>query len=106
MDQLGDWLAANVPDRESAAIAHGDFRLGNLIFDAREARVVAILDWELSTIGEPLCDLAFDYVPTSAGGGSGRAGFAGVDIAALGIPSAADYLAAYARRTGRAEVPE
>ncbi len=107
MDQLGDWLAANVPDRESAAIAHGDFRLGNLIFDAREARVVAILDWELSTIGEPLCDLAFNCMTYHLPAGDPvAAGFAGVDIAALGIPSAADYLAAYARRTGRAEVPE
>jgi aminoglycoside phosphotransferase (APT) family kinase protein len=106
MDQLGDWLTANVPDRESAAIAHGDFRLGNLIFDAREARVVAILDWELSTIGEPLCDLAFNCMTYHLPAGDPvAAGFAGVDIAALGIPSAADYLAAYARRTGRAEVP-
>jgi aminoglycoside phosphotransferase (APT) family kinase protein len=107
MDELGDWLAANVPSRESAAIAHGDFRIGNLIFDEREARVVAILDWELSTIGEPLCDLSFNcmtyHLPAAD---PVAAGFAGVDIAALGIPSEADYLAAYARRTGRAEVPD
>ncbi len=107
MDQLGDWLAANVPGRESAAIAHGDFRLGNLIFDEREARVVAILDWELSTIGEPLCDLSFNCMTYHLPAGDPvAAGFTGVDIAAIGIPSEADYLAAYARRTGRAEVPD
>jgi aminoglycoside phosphotransferase (APT) family kinase protein len=107
MDLLGDWLAANVPARESAAIAHGDFRLGNLIFDEREARVVAILDWELSTIGEPLCDLSFNCMTYHLPAGDPvAAGFTGVDIAALGIPSEADYLAAYARRTGRAEVPD
>jgi len=107
MDQLGDWLAANVPERESAAIAHGDFRIGNLIFDEREARVVAILDWELSTIGEPLCDLSFNCMTYHLPAGDPiAAGFAGVDIAALGIPSEADYLAAYARRTGRNDVPD
>jgi aminoglycoside phosphotransferase (APT) family kinase protein len=107
MDQLGEWLAANVPARESAAIAHGDFRIGNLIFDEREARVVAILDWELSTIGHPLCDLAYNCMTYHLPGGDAvAAGFAGVDIASLGIPSEADYLAAYARRTGRADVPD
>jgi aminoglycoside phosphotransferase (APT) family kinase protein len=107
MDQLGDWLATHVPDRESAAITHGDFRIGNLIFDEREPRVVAILDWELSTIGEPLCDLSFNCMTYHLPAGDPvAAGFAGVNIAALGIPSEADYLAAYARRTGRAEVPD
>ena len=107
MDHLGEWLAANVPAGESAAIAHGDFRIGNLIFDEREARVVAILDWELSTIGHPLCDLAYNCMTYHLPAGDAvAAGFAGVDIASLGISSEADYLAAYARRTGRADVPD
>jgi aminoglycoside phosphotransferase (APT) family kinase protein len=107
MDQLANWLAANVPARETAAIAHGDFRIGNLIFDASEARVVAILDWELSTIGDPLCDLAYNCMTYHLQAGDPvAAGFLGAGSAALGIPSEADYLAAYAVRTGRADVPD
>ena len=107
MDQLGNWLAANVPTDESAAIAHGDFRIGNLIFDEREARVVAILDWELSTIGHPLCDLAFNCMTYHLPAGHPiAAGFVGVETDVLGIPFEADYVAAYARRTGRADVPD
>ncbi len=106
MVQLGEWLAAHVPADESAAIAHGDFRIGNLIFDEQEPRVVAILDWELSTIGHPLCDLAYNcmtyHLPV---GHPIAAGFAGADLGALGVPSEREYLEAYARRTGRAEVP-
>ena len=107
MDQLGDWLVAHVPARESAAIAHGDFRIGNLIFDEREARVVAILDWELSTIGEPLCDLSFNCMTYHLPAGDPvAAGFTGVDIAALGKPSETDNQAAYAPRTGHAGNPD
>jgi aminoglycoside phosphotransferase (APT) family kinase protein len=107
MDQLANWLAANVPARETAAIAHGDFRIGNLIFDAGEARVVAILDWELSTIGDPLCDLAYNCMTYHLQAGDPvAAGFVGAGSAALGIPSETDYLAAYAERTGRTDVPD
>lgn len=107
MDRLADWLAANIPDDDSASIVHGDYRLGNLIFDEQEARVVAILDWELSTIGHPLCDLAFNAMSYHLPVGHAVApGFVGADIAGLGIPSEQDYVEAYARRTGRATVPD
>lgn len=106
MDRLGEWLLANVPSDESTAIAHGDYRIGNLIFHETEPRVVAILDWELSTLGHPLCDLAYNcmcyYLPA---GHQIAAGFVGADHEALGIPSESAYLAAYARRTGRAAIP-
>jgi aminoglycoside phosphotransferase (APT) family kinase protein len=107
MDRLGEWLSANVPAAEDAAIAHGDFRIGNLIFDEHESRVVAILDWELSTIGHPLCDLAYNCMTYHLPAGHAvAAGFLGADRASLGIPSEPGYLEAYARRTGRPEVPD
>lgn len=101
LDALRQWLTAHIPDDEQAAIAHGDFRIGNLIFHATEPRVVATLDWELSTIGHPLSDLAFNCMTYHLPAGHPiSAGFAGADIQALGIPSEPDYLAAYASRTG------
>jgi aminoglycoside phosphotransferase (APT) family kinase protein len=107
MDDLGAWLAANVPPEDATAIAHGDFRIGNLIFHEREDRVVAILDWELSTLGHPLCDLAYNCMTYHLPAGHPvAAGFAGADRDSLGIPSEPEYLAAYARRTGRREVPD
>lgn len=106
MESLMAWLPAHLPADQAAAIVHGDFRLGNLIFDADKPRVVAVLDWELSTIGHPLADLAFNcmtyHLPASD---AVAPGFVGVDIAGLGIPAEADYVAAYARRTGFDAVP-
>lgn len=102
MRQLRSWLEAKLPPDDAAGIVHGDFRIGNLVFDERRPAVVAVLDWELATIGHPYSDLAFNcmtyHLPL---GHPVAAGFVGADITALGIPSAADYLAAYAARTGR-----
>lgn len=104
LDRLADWLASNLPlDDGQAAIAHGDFRLGNLLFHPTEPRVVAILDWELSTLGHPLADLGFcsmawHTTPDEYGG------IRGLDLAALGIPNQTDFLARYyaeAPATGR-----
>jgi len=95
LDRLADWLAAHLPrDDGRVAIAHGDFRLGNLLFHPVEPRVVAILDWELSTLGHPLADVGFccmtwHTVPDEYGG------IRGLDLAALGIPTQADFLARY-----------
>lgn len=102
MDALRLWLGAHIPDDEQSAIAHGDFRIGNLIFHATEPRVMAILDWELSTIGHPMSDLAFNCMTYHLPAGHPiSAGFVGADIQALGIPSEESYLGAYAGRTGR-----
>ena len=102
MERLSTWLAANMPAGEAVAIAHGDYRLQNLVLHEREPRVIAVLDWELSTLGSPIADLAFTcmtyHLPTND---SIARGFVGTDIAALGIPSEEDYLAAYCRRTNR-----
>lgn len=102
MDTLMDWLPRNVPDDSSTAIVHGDYRIENLVFDRHEARVIAVLDWELATIGHPLCDLAFNVMTYHLPSGSDIAyGFLGVDIAPLGIPPEADYVTSYCRRTHR-----
>lgn len=107
MDRLIEWLPAHVPADDGVSVAHGDFRLGNLIFDADEPRVIAVLDWELATLGHPLADLAYNAMPYHLPAGvPGFPGIAGLDLAALGIPSQADYLAAYCRRTGRDGVPD
>lgn len=102
MDRLIEWLPEHVPGQDESAIAHGDFRLGNLITHPREPRIIAVLDWELSTLGHPLGDLAwsclgYHYPPEMADTNS----LAGVDLKAFGIPSEDEYVAAYCRRTGR-----
>ncbi len=101
MESLIAWLEAHVPDDETAAIAHGDFRIGNLIFDSYAPRVVAVLDWELSTIGHPIGDLAFNCMTYYLQAGHPvAAGFVGANIAEMGIPAEAEYIASYGRRTG------
>lgn len=99
---LGDWLRAHAPPADQCSIAHGDYRIGNLIFHEHEPRVVAVLDWELTTLGHPLADLAYNCMSYRLPAGHAIApGFVGADIASLGIPSEAEYVAGYARRTGR-----
>ncbi|WP_324749831.1 phosphotransferase [Sphingomonas sp. LY54] len=105
MDRLVEWLPQNIPaDEEVARIIHGDFRCDNMIFHPTEPRVLAVLDWELSTLGHPLADFAYHLMvyrmPASM-----TTGLAGVDLRALNIPSEADYVAAYCRRTGREGIP-
>jgi aminoglycoside phosphotransferase (APT) family kinase protein len=101
MVRLRDWLEAHIPNDERAAITHGDYRLGNLIFAADGPRIAAVLDWELSTIGHPLSDLAFNCMTYHLPAGHPISpGFVGADLAVLGIPSEAAYLDAYARRCG------
>jgi len=95
LDRLSDWLAANLPaDDGHVAIAHGDFRLGNLMFHPSEPRVVAILDWELSTLGHPLADLGFCSMPWVTAPDE-YGGILGLDHAALGIPGREEFTARY-----------
>jgi aminoglycoside phosphotransferase (APT) family kinase protein len=101
MDRLVDWLPANLPpDEPQPRVIHGDFRCDNMIFHATEPRVLAVLDWELSTLGHPLADFTYHLMmyrmPANI-----TTGLVGQDIAALNIPSEADYVAAYCARTGR-----
>ncbi len=105
MDELIRWLPANVPAGESTTIAHGDFRLENLMYHPLEPRVVGVLDWELATLGHPLADVAYNCMiwhldPATPNLG----GLAGRDLAALGIPSEAEYLASYAASAGHGRI--
>ena len=103
MDQLMAWLPANMPesarDESKLSIVHGDYRLDNVMFAADGPQAIAVLDWELSTLGHPLADFSYHcmawHIPTSLGRGIG-----GLDLAALGIPSEAEYLRRYCERTG------
>jgi aminoglycoside phosphotransferase (APT) family kinase protein len=105
MEALKRWLPANIPADDETRINHGDYRLGNTIVHPTEPRIVAVLDWELSTLGHPLADLAYNCMMYHFGEGFGASGgYAGMDLGALGLPSEQDYVAAYARRTGRREI--
>jgi aminoglycoside phosphotransferase (APT) family kinase protein len=99
LDALLAWLAAHVPADEQSGLVHGDFRLGNLIFHPTEPRVVAVLDWELSTLGHPLADVAYNACAWRTLPGE-YGGLRGLDLAALGIPGEQEYLAHYYRARG------
>ncbi|MGN6529287.1 MAG: phosphotransferase [Burkholderiaceae bacterium] len=106
MDRLIDWLPGHMPasalDESQVAIAHGDFRMDNLIFHPTEPRVLAVLDWELSTLGHPLGDFSYHCMAWHIPPGTFR-GIGGLDHAALGIPAERDYVRRYCERTGRAD---
>ena len=107
MDRLIEWLGQNIPADDETTIAHGDYRIENLIFHPTEPRVVAVLDWELSTLGHPLGDLAWTSRAYHCPPGiDGVSSFQGVDLKALGIPSEEEFVAAYCRRVGRPSVPD
>jgi len=105
MNNLIEWLPANIPDDEATTLVHGDFRLDNLIFHPTEPRVLAVIDWELSTLGHPLSDLAYtcmlyDVVLPKIGG------LAGVDFDETGIPSEDAFVSRYCELVGRDGVPD
>jgi aminoglycoside phosphotransferase (APT) family kinase protein len=107
MDRLIQWLRENIPLDEATTVVHGDYRLENTIFHPTEPRVLAVLDWELSTLGHPLADLAYNCISYHLPHGeiSGY-GYRGLNLAELGIPSETEYVANYCRRTGREVVPD
>ena len=100
MDKLIAWLPKNIPPETGTAVVHGDFRLDNAIFHPREPRILAVLDWELSTLGDPLADFAYHCMSWHIPPGQFR-GIAGLDLAQLGIPGEHEYIRAYCERTGR-----
>jgi aminoglycoside phosphotransferase (APT) family kinase protein len=106
MDRLMHWLPAHLPasarDEREVSVVHGDFRLDNLVFHPTEARVVAVLDWELSTLGHPLADFSYHCMSWRIPPGAFR-GIAGLDLADMGIPDETNYIRRYCERTGRAD---
>ncbi|MBX3627343.1 MAG: phosphotransferase [Rhizobacter sp.] len=100
-DKLIEWLPKYIPQGDEVAIVHGDYRFDNVIFHPTEPRILAVLDWELSTLGHPLVDFAYHCMTWRMGGGQGGRGMAGADIQSLGIPSEAEYVKLYMERTGR-----
>lgn len=106
MERLIEWLPAHLADADDASVAvvHGDFRLDNMVFHPTEPRVLAVLDWELSTLGSPLADFAYNLMFWRIPPGLFR-GLGGCDLATLGVPSEDAYVAAYCARTGRGRIP-
>jgi aminoglycoside phosphotransferase (APT) family kinase protein len=103
MEKLLAWLPLNIPPGDETTLVHGDYRIDNLIFAPDEPRMLAVVDWELSTLGHPLADFSYHVMLWRVGAGE-IPGLGGVDLAALGIPTEAEYVAAYCRRTGRAPI--
>jgi aminoglycoside phosphotransferase (APT) family kinase protein len=104
MNALIKWLPAHIPDEDITTIVHGDYRKGNMVFHPTEPRIIAVLDWELCTLGHPFSDVGYNclawHVPEAPHG------IGHLDLKALGIPSERDYIAAYCRRTGRKEIKD
>lgn len=103
MDKLMAWLPAHLPDEPETTIVHGDFRLENLIFHPTEPRVLAVVDWELGTLGAPLSDLAYNCLSYYVAD-DWRGDITTLDYASYGIPSEAEYVARYCQHTGRQEI--
>jgi len=105
MDELMRWLPEHMPDDDGqVALVHGDYRLDNMIFDLTETRILAIVDWELSTLGHPFADLAYQCMQWRLPNTGISKGLADIDRAAIGIPTEAEYVETYCRRTGRAGI--
>jgi aminoglycoside phosphotransferase (APT) family kinase protein len=100
MDRLIEWLPVNIPPGDETSIVHGDFRLDNMVFHPTEPRVLAVLDWELSTLGHPMADFAYHAMAWRLSPREYR-GLRGADLAALGIPAEEEYVQMYLDRTGR-----
>jgi aminoglycoside phosphotransferase (APT) family kinase protein len=104
MDRVIEWLPTHIPPGDETNLVHGDFRIDNMIFHPTQPRVLAVLDWELSTLGHPLADFAYNLMmyrmPPLV-----ITGLVGADLAGLNIPSEADYVRAYCHRTGRHGIP-
>jgi aminoglycoside phosphotransferase (APT) family kinase protein len=102
MEELIAWLAQNQPpDDDRVALVHGDYRLDNLVFHPAEPRIIAVLDWELSTLGHPFADLAYQCMQLRMPANQAATpGLGGLDRFGLGIPSESEYVASYCRRTG------
>jgi aminoglycoside phosphotransferase (APT) family kinase protein len=105
VENLIEWLPRNIPASDETRIVHGDFRIDNVIFHPSAPRILAVLDWELSTLGHPLADFAYHCMTWRMPAGRSR-GLADAPLKELGIPTEEEYVAAYCRRTGQSEIPK
>jgi len=105
MDRLVEWLPENIPADDATSIVHGDFRLDNVIFAVDRPELLAVLDWELSTLGQPLADFAYSCLPYRFSPQS-FSGLLGLDLQSLGIPEEAEFVRRYCERTGRSGLPD
>jgi aminoglycoside phosphotransferase (APT) family kinase protein len=105
MNRLIEWLPKTVPAQERLSIVHGDYRIDNMIFNPDAPEVAAVLDWELSTLGDPLADFTYVLMNWSMPH-EGRSSLGGVDVASLGIPTQAEVVAIYCKETGRDGIPD
>jgi aminoglycoside phosphotransferase (APT) family kinase protein len=103
MDKLMEWLPENIPSEVSSVIVHGDYRLGNMLIHPTEPRVIAVLDWELSTLGDGLADLGY-MCQEYHGDSESPDGLAGADLAALNIPTEDEMVQEYCRHAGRSGI--
>ena len=106
MDRLIDALPQCIPASEETSIFHGDFKMDNMIFHPTQPQVLAVLDWELSTLGDPRADFAYTAMIWRLTPEEYRLGIGGLERQGIGIPTEAEYLAAYCRRTGRSHIDE
>jgi aminoglycoside phosphotransferase (APT) family kinase protein len=108
VDNLIEWLPANLPVGDETSIVHGDYRFDNVIFHPTEPRILAVLDWELSTLGHPLVDFAYHCMTWRMDGSTGRGlgDLTPEQMAQMMIPSESDYVKRYCARTGRDGIPE
>ena len=107
IDQLIDWLPKNIPENETTTIVHGDYRLDNMVLHPTEPKVIAVLDWELSTLGDPIADFSYHLMSWYLDVHGGQAGISSIEnLAEHGIPTAAEYVELYCKETGRDDLPE
>jgi aminoglycoside phosphotransferase (APT) family kinase protein len=104
MERLMEWLPKNVPADDTVTLVHGDYRPGNMIVHPTQPRVVAVLDWELSTLGHPLGDLSYTCVPYHMGPGESLGGVDGLDLGVMGIPTEQEFVDAYCAKLGRGPI--
>ena len=106
MERLIDWLPKSLPTDDKTSVVHGDYRLDNMVLHPTEPRVIAVLDWELSTLGNPLADFTYLLMNWVMPQDSGRSGLAGMDLKAAGIPTVAEAVDIYCKATARTGLPE